>query len=41
MAEPEAKPLSSDDQAERAAVEHMIREWADVTRAVILRRRER
>ena len=41
MAEPEAKPLSSDDQAERAAVEHMIREWADVARAVILRRRER
>ena len=41
MAEPEAKPLSSDDQAERATVEHMIREWADVARAVILRRRER
>ena len=41
MAEPEAKPLNSDDQTERAAVEHMIREWADVARAVILRRRER
>ena len=39
MAEPEAKPLRSDDQAERAALEHMMREWADVARA-ILRRRE-
>lgn len=40
MAGPEAKPLDRDDQAERAAVEHMIREWASVARAVILRRRQ-
>ena len=41
MAGPEAKPLDSDDQAESAALEHMMREWADVARAIILRRRKR
>ncbi len=41
MAGPEAKPLDSDDQAERAALEHMMREWADVVRAIIHRRRKR
>ena len=41
MAGPEAKPLDSDDISERAAVEHMMREWADIARAIILRRRER
>ena len=40
MAEPEATPLDSDDQAERAALEHMMREWAAVVRAIILRRRQ-
>ena len=41
MAGPEAKPLDSDDRTVRAAVEHMMREWADVARAIILRRRKR
>ena len=41
MAGPEAKPLDSDDQTECAALEHMMREWAGVVRAIILRRRKR
>lgn len=41
MAEPEAEPLDRDVQIERAALEHMMRAWADVARAIILRRRER
>jgi hypothetical protein len=40
MAKPEALPLENDDQAEHAALEHMMREWAAVARAVILRRRQ-
>jgi len=40
MAGPEAKPLDSDDVPARAAVEHMIREWAEVARAIIFRRRD-
>ena len=39
MAGPEEKPLDSDNQAERATLEHMIRVWAEVARAIILRRR--
>ena len=41
MAEPEAEPLDCDAQTERVALEHMMREWAQVARAIILRRRER
>ena len=40
MAGPEAKPLDSDDVPARAAVEHMIREWAEVARVIIFRRRD-
>jgi hypothetical protein len=40
MAGPEATPLDRDAQAERAALEHMMREWAEVARAIVLRRRQ-
>ena len=33
-------PLDSDDQAERAALDNMMRVWAAVARAIILRRRK-
>ena len=40
MAGPEEMPLDSDDQAERAALDNMMRVWAEVARAIILRRRQ-
>ena len=41
MAGPEAMPLDSDEVAERAALEHLMREWAEVARTIVLRRRQR
>ena len=41
MTGPDGVHLPSDEHAERAAVDHMIREWAEVARAIALRRRRR
>ena len=40
MAEPEVEPAGSDDRAQRAAIEHMMQEWAAVARDIIRRRRQ-
>lgn len=41
MAGPDGVPLRADEHADRAAVDHMICEWAEVARAIALRRRVR
>jgi hypothetical protein len=40
MAGPETTPPDRDARAEHAALEHMMREWAEVARAIVLRRRQ-
>lgn len=37
---PEPLPIRPSDPDDRAAVEHLINEWAAVARAILLRRRQ-